>query len=133
MTTRAQQKQIDFDHLQDVILELDDLQLPICLAFQRSKMTQVTDLLAMDDDRIMGFKYATKDDKGKTIVQSITEHCANRLVQFKRYVAFKAASGDPIRGNWTSIMVEDFEDFFTSMGSNSNNPTPLSPYTLPQT
>ena len=130
MTTRAQQKQIDFDHLQDVILELDDPQHPIRLAFQRSKMTQVTDLLAMDEDRIMGLKYATKDDKGKATVQNIPEHCANRLVQFKRYVAFRAVSGDPIRGNWTSITVEDFEDFFTSMGSSSNNPTSLSPYTL---
>ena len=128
MATRAQQKKADMAHFLDIVIELNDMNHPIHLAFQKNQITQVTDVLVMDEDDILKLKYPTKDDKGKTVISPLPSHFARRLIQFKQYVAFKASKGTPLAGNWSSVTREDFEDFFTSMGSGVNTPSPSIPH-----
>ena len=119
-------------HFLDVVMELSDMSHPIHLAFQKNQITQVTDVLVMDEDDILKLKYPSKDDEGKSAISPLPSHFARRLIQFKRYVVFKANTGTPLAGNWSSVTREDFEDFFTSMGVEPITNHLVAPIFLPQ-
>ena len=114
MTSRAEKKLRELQHFFDVILDLEDEDHPFCLAFQNHQMTQITNLLVLEEVCIKKLEYIEENgEKVPFVVPAFS-----KLLWFRRFVAYNASLGVLFIDNWTSIPSFEFQEIFTTIWSN---------------